>query len=94
MADINPIARTNISNIYTRPVNASKADAQGQAAGTPRGDDAVQLSTHARLLSKLQELPEVRQELVDRVRGQIETGVYESPEKINTAVDGLLEDLA
>lgn len=37
--------------------------------------------------------PQVRQELVDRVRKEIEAGTYDSPEKWEAALDHLLERL-
>ncbi len=39
-------------------------------------------------------MPEVRRDLVDRVRAEIDAGQYETPEKLDAAVDRLLEDLA
>ncbi len=59
---------------------------------TRRGD-SVELSDHAKLLSKLAKLPEIRTSLVDRVRQQIADGTYETPEKIDIAIDNLAEDL-
>ena len=47
----------------------------------------------ARYLNLLASMPDVRQELVDRVRAEIETGNYETPEKIEAAIDELAEDL-
>ena len=41
----------------------------------------------------LQEVPAVRQGLIDQVRAQIEAGAYDSAEKPDAALDGLLEDL-
>jgi hypothetical protein len=35
----------------------------------------------------------VRDEVVDRVRGEIADGTYDTPEKLDVAVDRLLEDL-
>ncbi len=58
------------------------------------GEDRVEVSDMARYLSKLRETPGVRQELVDRVRAEIENGAYESPEKIEKVIDELVEDLA
>ena len=36
----------------------------------------------------------IRQDLVDRVRAEIENGTYESPVKIAGSVDGLLDALS
>lgn len=59
---------------------------------TPPGD-RVELSRHARLLDQLRRLPEVRTDLVEQIRRSIETGTYETPEKLDAAIERLLEDL-
>lgn len=35
----------------------------------------------------------VRQDLIDKVRAEIEAGSYETPDKIDAAVENLLEEL-
>ncbi len=86
------------------PIGSAGAAALGPAGrpGRPsvrtepparRGSDSVELSQHARLLSKLAKLPDIRQDLVDRVRQQIADGTYETAEKIDIAIDNLIEDL-
>jgi len=96
MADINPISSPGIA-VYARRAETATNNVNSNESPTrpavTRGDDAVQLSTHARFLSRLQEIPEVRQSVVDRVRDEIDAGIFENPERINGAVDGLLEDL-
>ena len=61
--------------------------------GSVRSSDSVEFSQTAQLLSKLAELPDVRQGLVDRVRSQIADGSYETPDKLDAAITGLLGDL-
>ena len=55
--------------------------------------DSVQISEVARLAAKVFELPEVRTELVERVKAEIEAGTFETPERIDATVDRILEDL-
>ena len=45
------------------------------------------------LLKKLQDLPEVREELVQRVRQAVADGTYETPERLEAAVNGMLREL-
>jgi negative regulator of flagellin synthesis FlgM len=59
--------------------------------GRAGGSDRVELSAHARLLDRLLQLPDVRMELVETVRQAIRDGTYETPEKLEAAVDRLLE---
>jgi anti-sigma28 factor (negative regulator of flagellin synthesis) len=48
----------------------------------------------AQSLSRLNQEPPVRQELIDRVRAEIETGNYETPERIDGAIDNILRELS
>lgn len=68
------------------PVDVARASAA-------RTGDSVEFSTVARLRASLASVPEVRREKVDRIREEIANGTYETPEKLNLAVDRLLEEL-
>jgi len=88
MSDITPIGQVNGAAALgggRRTTPPQPVDTQ-----TSRQSDQVELSIRAQLLSKLADLPDVRQELIDRVRQQIEAGDYDTPDK----VDALLEELA
>ena len=90
MSDIAPLGQ---------PAKTLYTPAQRQAGATPptpaiaRGRDQADFSAAAQMRSKLQSLPDVRQELVDRVRSEIEAGTYETPEKLDEAMKGLAADL-
>ncbi|MEO0514730.1 MAG: flagellar biosynthesis anti-sigma factor FlgM [Planctomycetota bacterium] len=58
-----------------------------------RGSDQIELSDTAKILAKLADLPEVREDLVARVRTEIADGTYETSEKLDAAIEGLAEDL-
>jgi negative regulator of flagellin synthesis FlgM len=89
MADIAPI---NGSSYASTPPAHRQSAAEPEA---PRRsiDDAVELSDRARYLGQLKQLPEVREDLVARVRAEIEAGTYETTEKLNTAIERLSLDL-
>jgi negative regulator of flagellin synthesis FlgM len=55
--------------------------------------DVVEISSAARLAAKIHEVPEVRSELVQKVKAEIEAGTYETPERLEIAVNRLMEDL-
>lgn len=55
--------------------------------------DRVEISQIARLMSEVTLLPEVQAEKIAQVRAQIEAGTYITPEKMDIALDRLLEDL-
>lgn len=61
-----------------------------QAAPTA---DVVEISTAARLAAKVHELPAVRTELVEQVKSEIAAGTYETPQRIEVAVERLMEEL-
>ncbi len=90
MTDIAPISRM-------QPTALGAASRNGRSLplhdAPHRGLDQVDVSPVARYLSRLQEMPEVRFELVERVRAQIASGQYDSAEKISTAIDNMVEDL-
>ena len=70
MNDIAPIGRPNYTAIGgttrrgTMPTSPTN--------GAQRGSDEVQFSDSARLLSKLRELPDIRQDKIDQVRQAID----------------------
>jgi flagellar biosynthesis anti-sigma factor FlgM len=102
MSDIAPIniVSGGVGADRIEPVSrhaSQRYEAQGPsdraARGTDRPSDRVDISDRARLLAQLAALPEVRQELVDRVRSEIAAGVYETDEKLDGAIMNLAEDL-
>ena len=64
------------------------------AAPSPRGSDQVALSNTARLFAQLGDTQGVRQDLGARVREEIAAGTYETPERLNAAIECLAQDLA
>lgn len=66
------------------------------AAPVARGEDQVELSTEAQMLSpwldKMKQMPAVRQDLVDQIRAQIANGSYDTPEKLSEALDGMISE--
>jgi len=90
MSDISPIQRPTPA--------ALNGFAKAQRLDTPteaksRGSDRVELSDHARYLGKLRELPPIREGLVEAVKAEIDAETYETPERIDKAVDALVDDL-
>ena len=60
------------------------------AVPAPQGD-RVELSEHARLLERLRHMPRVRPDLVEALRKSIADGTYQSPEKLDAAIELLLQ---
>ena len=61
--------------------------------GNAQVGDRAEISEIARLMNKLAEVPDVRTDRVQELRELISTGRYETPDKIEKAVDRILEEL-
>lgn len=90
MDEIGRIGQTRIDD-YPRQIN--KPAARSQAPPRVGAIDRAEFSLPARMLSKLNQIPEIRQDLVDRVRSEIDAGNYDTPDKIDAILGDLLEDL-
>jgi hypothetical protein len=97
MSDIAPIQGLSIDRLEAAggvvdrpPVRTPPA---ADSRPIERRPDRAEFSDRARYLSRLAALP-ARQELVDRVRAEIAEGTYDTPEKLDQALSGLLDDLA
>lgn len=66
----------------------------GGTVQTQAPRDRVEISQIGRMLDGVARLPEIRQERVDEVRRQIAAGVYETPEKLEIALDRLMDELS
>jgi negative regulator of flagellin synthesis FlgM len=77
--------------IYPRLAAFDLDGGQAVHAGTPR--DHVEISPLGQMLDGIGQMPEIRHEKVDEIRQQIATNAYESTEKLELAVDRLLEEL-
>jgi len=64
------------------------------AEKTSEVTDRVEISALAVWLGKYSDMPEVRSDLVNRIRSEIQAGKYETPEKWNQAIENLMEDLS
>ena len=100
MTDVGRISSGNEafrSEAIGRAAGRADRDARpGDASGIERGQDTVDVSDTARVAASKYagEDSPIRQDLVDRVRAEIENGTYESPVKLAATVDGLLESLS
>ncbi len=91
MSEIPPIGRSNPA--LARIAARRAAQTPAPAPEAHRGGDRVELSTTARLLGQLKSVPDVRQGLIDRVRSQIDAGTYETEDKLDAAIDAILDEL-
>ena len=78
-----------------QPSNAmNETQHTSEVASNPAaGADEISISQEADLLSKIGDIPDIRQERVDQIRAEITSGVYETDEKIDIAVSRLLDEI-
>ena len=99
MPDIAPISPGNLSATERTAAVHARFDlspASDPARRAPRSHDpadSVEVSDHARLLSKLREMPDVRFTRVQEIRQAIEDGSYESEARLDSALEGLIADI-
>lgn len=90
MSDINPITRPQQTTFGKVGKTTSTSSHASTAART---SDRVELSDQARLLSKLKQLPEIREGLVNSIKSQIDAGNYDTDERFDTAINALIDDM-
>ena len=66
---------------------------QAAPKDSPTAVDQLDISHEAELASRLHDVPEVRADRVAEIRAQIEAGVYETDDKLGTAVSRLLDEI-
>jgi hypothetical protein len=91
MSDVTPI--NGAPAAAYNPAGRLRTPDRFPTAGSPRSGDKVELSRAAQYISQLIGRNDVRQDLVDRVRAEIAADKYETPEKVDAAVEELLKDL-
>lgn len=92
MSDIAPLHNARAASSYS-PTGRAQRPATTPTEYT-RGSDQLELSETAKLLAKLANLPDVREDLVARVKAEIADGTYETADKLDAAIEGLAEHLA
>ena len=93
MSDIAPIGSGTLARIGPASVDRASSSVRSEAAPSRRGTDQVEVSDMAYYMSQLRSLPPVRQDLIDQVRSQVEAGTYETPQKIDAAIEAMFDDL-
>jgi negative regulator of flagellin synthesis FlgM len=76
--------------VYPRLAEFTVDAGQTVHAGIPR--DHVEISPLGQMLDGIAQLPDIRHEKVAEIRQQIADGAYETPEKLDVALDRLLDE--
>jgi len=88
---LNPLRR--VGELAVRIVKRPPRDPRAPRDPRQPRTDRVQISGFAQHMDRLRRLPPVRVNHVAQVRRDIATGTYETPDKLDKAIDGLLTDL-
>ena len=72
----------------TRASRASEAQVSSLAEV-----DQLDISREADLVSRVHDVPAIRQDRVAEIRSQIESGVYETDDKLDGALERLLDEI-
>ncbi|USN99893.1 MAG: flagellar biosynthesis anti-sigma factor FlgM [Phycisphaeraceae bacterium] len=93
MTNLSPIEAGAVGRVTPNDQPSQRVDER--RPGKPRrGDDRVEVSEAARYLARMNAMPEIRTDLVDRVKNEIKNGTYDTPERFNLAVDAMIDDLS
>ncbi len=84
-----PSQTQGIKGPHTGPNSAPKASRPSSAGPA----DRVDISPAAEAAASAAEVSGVREDLVARVRSEIASGTYETPDKLDSALEGLLNEL-
>ena len=82
------------SSLPVSPLQPTRAAAALEGpAQTLRAGDQVEISDMGRILDEISRLPDIRHQKVAEIRQAIASGVYETADKIDIAVERLLEEI-
>ena len=93
MPDVSPINGLQGSSI---PASIQRTQVEAPATATPKRTeihDRVEISEHARHLEKLRQTPDIRQAKIDAARSEIAQGIYETPDRLRSALLKLLDEI-
>ncbi len=65
---------------------------KARAAEASGAGDTVEISEAGKLAAKIHDTSLTRMDIVERVKGQIAAGTYETPDRIETTVNRLVEE--
>jgi len=75
------------------PPHGARLDQAAHPAPAAPIQDELTISEAAEALERARQVPEIRADLVARVRAEIAAGTYETPEKLQIALDRLLDEI-
>jgi anti-sigma28 factor (negative regulator of flagellin synthesis) len=74
--------------------HAARSVEQARPAETSATSDRLDISEAGRIAERLAEVPDIRAERVEQLRAAILEGTYETEDKLDAAVERLLDEIA
>ena len=74
--------------------HAARVDSTQQALHANHSADVVDISDTGRLLEMAAQLPDIRADRVEQLRAQIADGSYDTADKLDLAIERLLDEIA
>ncbi len=74
-------------------VNSAEKPVSAPSESSVRGEDRVEVSDAARWMSELRTMPDVRADKVAAAREAIARGDFDTDERLNVAIERMMEDL-
>lgn len=71
----------------------SSAPVESAPTGLASPEDEVEISTVGKLLDDASRTPGIREQRLASIKAAIEAGTYETPEKLELAINRMVEDL-
>ena len=95
---VGEVAMTNVGRAESvasgKVVQGGQKGVSGGSVKTPIGIPTLrELPSVAELAAALRKLPEVRRNLIEQVKAELAAGTYETPQRIDIAVERLMAEL-
>ncbi|HEY4311231.1 MAG TPA: flagellar biosynthesis anti-sigma factor FlgM [Pirellulales bacterium] len=91
---IHGVTQLHGAQAINAPHAATRTDSTAVAQRTSATADVVDISETGRLMEMAAQLPEIRADRVAELRAQIANGSYDTAEKLDLAVERLLDEIA
>lgn len=73
--------------------HATQTARPSRVEGSFSGADRVEISTAAQLIDQVRDLPEIRADRVAALRAAIADGTYETADRLDAAIENLLDEI-
>lgn len=75
------------------PTHMQRTRNVSEVAFTAAPQDQIDISPIGRMMEKVEQIPDIRSEKVSALRQAIAQGIYDTPDRLNLALDRMLDEL-